>query len=131
MGEPIKVLLVDDEPDFTRPLAFWLKSKGYQPQEVTTGEQALKIIKESAPDIIFLDINMPGMDGLATLQKLREFNKDVPVVIVSAYVDDPRARQANDYGVAGMFYKGDDLAEGLTLLETVLRTHKKLKDRLT
>lgn len=131
MGEPIKVLLVDDEPDFTHPLAFWLKTKGYLPQEVTSGEIALEIIKNSPPDIIFLDINMPGMDGLATLKKIREFNKEIPVVIVSAYVDDPRAREANDFGVSGIFYKGDELNEGLALLETILRTHKKLKDRLS
>ena len=127
MGEAIKVLLVDDEPDFTQPMAFWLKSKGYEPIEVTSGEEALKLIKETPPDIIFLDINMPVMDGLATLKKIREFNKDIPVVIVSAYVDDPRGRESYSYGVAGVFYKGDDLSEGLILLETILRTHKQLK----
>jgi len=127
MGEAIRVLLVDDEPDFTQPMAFWLKSKGYEPIEVTSGEEALKLIKETPPDIVFLDINMPVMDGLATLKKIREFNKDIPVVIVSAYVDDPRGRESYSYGIAGVFYKGDDLSEGLTLLETILRTHKQLK----
>lgn len=125
----IKVMLVDDEPDFTQPMAFWLTSKGYAVVEVGDGKEALKKIKEEKPDIVFLDINMPVMDGITTLKEIRQFDKDIPVIFISAYVSDPRVQEASGFGISGVFYKGSDFNEGLTLLETVLRTHKHLKNK--
>jgi len=71
MGRLISVLLVDDEADYTQPMAFWLKSKGYDVFSVTNGKDALNFIKETPPDIVFLDINMPVMDGPTTLKEIR------------------------------------------------------------
>jgi CheY-like chemotaxis protein len=127
MDKEIKVLLVDDESDFTEPMAFWLQSKGYSVTVASDGESAIKLVQENSPDIMFLDINMPFMSGAETLKRIREFNKELPVIIISAYLDDKRAKEADSYGVSGVFYKGSDFSEGLTLLEAVLRTHKKLK----
>jgi len=127
MEKEIKVLLVDDEPDFRQPMGFWLKSKGYLVVTADNGEEGLKKVQEEAPDIVFLDINMPVMDGLSCLKKLRETNKEIPVIIISAYIDDPRAKEAIGIGISGVFYKGNDFSEGLNLLETILRTHRKLK----
>ncbi len=129
MGRLISVLLVDDEADYTQPMAFWLKSKGYDVFSVTNGKDALNFIKETPPDIVFLDINMPVMDGPTTLKEIRQFNSDIPVIIISAYVDDPRAKGITAYGISGVFYKGSDFNEGLTLIEAVLRTHKNLKNK--
>jgi len=127
MEKQIKVLLVDDEADFTTPMSFWFKSKGYTVSVAPNGEEAIKMIKESPPDIVFLDLNMPVMDGVATLKKIREFDKIIPIIIISAYVDDRRASEAMQYGVSGMFYKGKDFDEGLSLLEATLKAHKQLK----
>ena len=127
MENEIKVLLVDDEEDFRKLLAFWLKSRGYSVITASNGEEALKLAREQSPDLIFMDLNMPVMDGADALKRLREFNKEVPVIIISAYVDDRKAKEAMDLGIAGVFYKGKDFQEGLTLLEAALRTHKKLK----
>ncbi len=127
MDEKIKVLLIDDEIDFTQPMSFWLESKNYATMSASSGEAALKLMQDYNPDIIFLDLNMPGMDGVQTLRKIREVNNDVPVIFISAYVDDRRIREANPYGVSGVFYKGKDFTEGLSLLESALKTHKKLK----
>ena len=129
MGRLISVLLVDDEADYTQPMAFWLKSKGYDVFSVTNGKDALNFIKETPPDIVFLDINMPVMDGPTTLKEIRGFNSDIPVIIISAYVDDPRAKGITAYGISGVFYKGSDFNEGLTLIEAVSRTHKNLKNK--
>jgi CheY-like chemotaxis protein len=123
----IKILLVDDEADFIQAMSYWFKSKGYSVLSAGNGQEALKLIKESPPDIVFLDINMPVMDGYQTLKCIREFNQDLPVIIISAYVDDQRARDTVRYGVSGIFYKGKDFAEGLSLLESALRAHKRLK----
>jgi CheY-like chemotaxis protein len=127
MENEIKVLLVDDEEDFRKLLAFWLKSKGYSVITASNGEEAISLAKSESPAIIFMDLNMPVMDGSDALKKLREFNKDVPVIIISAYVDDRKAKQAMELGISGVFYKGKDFQEGLSLLEAALRTHRQLK----
>jgi len=124
----IKVLMVDDEVDFTQTMAFWLKSRGYLTETASDGKRAIRMIKENIPDIVFLDLNMPVMDGVGTLKRIRKFNKDLPVIIISAYVEDQeKMKKVNAYGISGVFYKEKDFTEGLSLLETALRTHKKLK----
>jgi len=123
----IKVLVVDDEADFRRLMTLWLNSKDYSVIAVSDGESAIKLIKENTPDIVFLDLKMPVMNGVETLKRIREFNKDLPVIIISAHVDDPKAKEAMSYGISGIFYKGKDFEDGLFLLESALRTHKKLK----
>jgi len=122
-----KVLLIDDETDFTQSMSFWLKSKGYTVFSANSGQGGIDTIKKENPDIVFMDLNMPVMDGAETLKRIREFNKDLPVVMISAYVDDKRIIQARTYGFSGVFYKGKDFEEGLVLLEAALRTHKNLK----
>jgi CheY-like chemotaxis protein len=119
--------LVDDEADFRELMNFWLKSKGYTVIVAQEGETAVKLAEQENPDIIFLDLNMPVMDGVEALRRIREFNKEVPVIIISAYVDDKKAKETMQYGISGVFYKGKDFQEGLSLLEAALRTHKQLK----
>jgi len=123
----IKVLVADDEADFRGLMSFWLKSKGYTVVTACNGEDALKQVAGEKPDIVFMDLDMPVKDGVATLKALREAKSDVPVIIISAFVDDRRAKEVRQYGISGVFFKGKDFQEGLSLLEAALRTHKQLK----
>jgi len=127
MNEPIKILMVDDEDDFRQPMAFWFKTKGYNTLAAENGEKALEIINEDKPDIVFLDLNMPVMDGFETLKRIRKMDKHLPVIIISAYADPQKIKEMQPYEISGVFYKGSDFEEGLSLIESVLRTHKKLK----
>lgn len=127
MEKEIKVLVVDDEADFAQPMAFWLKSKGYSVLAASSGEAGIKLIKENNPDIVFLDLTMPVMDGAETLKRVREFNKDLPIIIISAHVDDPRMAGIRPYVISGVFYKGKEFSELAPLLEVALKTHKKLQ----
>ena len=122
-----RVLVVDDEYDFRQLMVVWLQSKGFNVTPLPDGNIAMKFIKETPPDIVFMDLNMPVMDGVETLKRIRDFNKDVPVIIISAYLDRLRLTEVKPYNVSGVFYKGEDFEKGLVLLETTLRTHKKLK----
>ncbi|MCU0651140.1 MAG: response regulator, partial [Candidatus Omnitrophica bacterium] len=119
----IKALIVDDEMDFRQLMSFWMKSKGYDVVEASNGKEAVELAGKERPDIIFMDINMPVMDGTEALKKIRETNKNVPVIIISAYVEDKRAKEAMSLGISGVFYKGKDFQEGLALLEAALHTH--------
>lgn len=123
----IKVLLVDDQDDFKQLMKFWLESKNYLVITAANGKEGVEQVKENAPDIVFLDLHMPVMGGLETLKNIRDFNKDVPVIIISAYVHDTQAQEALSYGVSGVFYKGKNFEDALSLLESALRTHRKLK----
>ena len=127
MDRKINVLVTDDEEDFRKLMSVWLESKGYAVAAVPDGQSAIKRIQDEPPDILFLDLNMPVMDGVETLKKIREFNADLPIIIISAYVDRIRLSGVKDYKISGVFYKGEDFEKGLTLLEATLRTHKKLK----
>ncbi|MBM3255209.1 MAG: response regulator [Candidatus Omnitrophica bacterium] len=128
MDKKISVLLVDDEIDFTQPMSFWLQSKGYSVIVASDGRKAVEIVKKDSPDVVFMDLNMPGGDGVSAVKDIRAFDKEIPVIIISAYLDNERVREVGPYGISGVFYKGADFKEGLALLESALRTHKKLRD---
>ena len=127
MSKKLRVLLVDDEDDFRQLMEFWLESRGYQAIPAQNGMEALSMIGEKTPDIVLLDIRMPVLDGIETLKRIRKNDKTLPVILISAYVNDPKAKDVLSYGVSGIFYKGKNFEEVLPLLESALRTHKKLK----
>ncbi len=127
MDKEIKVLVADDEGDFRQLMTFWLQSKGYSVLTAADGNEAVGVVREQRPDIVFLDLNMPVMDGPEALKKIREINKDLPVIVISAYIESPIMREIEPFGISGVFYKGGDFKDGLSLLEAALRTHKKLK----
>jgi DNA-binding response OmpR family regulator/DNA-binding CsgD family transcriptional regulator len=81
-----RILIVDDEPDNLALLATWLREEGYRVFAAESGERALANLTTSAPDIVLLDVMMPGIDGLETCRQLKahaEFG-DVPVLFLSA-----------------------------------------------
>ena len=121
MNKDITILLVDDEPDFSRPMAFWFQSKGYKTLEAADGTTAVSLVKEKNPDVVFLDLNLPDMDGMAILKEMRTFNKGIPVIVISAHVDRLKVKEVEAYGISGVFYKGDNFDKGLFLLESVLK----------
>jgi two-component system nitrogen regulation response regulator NtrX len=78
------VLIVDDEPNIRRMVGALLTSEGYEVRDAADGSAALARTAESAPDVVLLDLMMPGeLDGLATLGRLREVAPDVPVIMMS------------------------------------------------
>jgi len=123
----INVMIVDDEPDFRELMTFWLQAKGYSVIPAEGGEVAVQLAKDKKADIIFMDLRMPRVDGVEAIKRIRGFDKDIPIIIISAHLDNEKAKQASDYGISGIFYKGEDFKQGLSLLEAALRTHKGLK----
>lgn len=127
-NKPIRILLVDDETDFTEPIAFWLKSRGYEVATVPNGREAVERIKKDPPDIAFLDINMPIMDGLEALENIRKFNKQLPIIMVTAaYSNEEKITRAKSLGVSGFFAKNYTFDQLVQMIQVTLRTHKNLQ----
>lgn len=129
MAQAIRVFLVDDELDFIEPVAYWLRSKGYDATTISSGERAVQEIKKNPPNIIFLDINMPGMNGIETLEAVRKFNKTLPIIMVTVVLDHQKFEKAKELGSSGFFPKKGSLEELQNLLEVTIRTHGSLKRR--
>ena len=80
-----KILVVDDEEDIRFLYKEELEDLGYQVTVAATAEEAMEKILANNPDIITLDIKMPGMDGIEFMRKLKEERKDIPVILCSAF----------------------------------------------
>ena len=77
-----RVLIVDDEPQIRRVMRTALTSHGYEPFEARTGEEALDVLREYDPDVVLLDLNMPGIGGMATCRQLRAAS-EVAIIVLS------------------------------------------------
>jgi CheY-like chemotaxis protein len=80
-----KILVVDDEEHIRLLLKEELQDRGYSVITATSGEEALELVRTEHPDLVTLDIKMPGESGLITLRKIREINYDLPVILCTAY----------------------------------------------
>jgi two-component system KDP operon response regulator KdpE len=77
-----RVLIVDDEPQIRRVMRTALSANHYEPYEARTGEEALEVLREFNPDVVLLDMNMPGMGGMAACRELRAVS-DVAIIVLS------------------------------------------------
>ena len=77
------ILWADDEIDLLKPHILFLNEKGYQVKTVTNGADAIDLIKSNYFDLVFLDENMPGLTGLETLVEIKNFNSEIPVVLIT------------------------------------------------
>jgi two-component system, NtrC family, nitrogen regulation response regulator NtrX len=77
------VLIVDDEPNIRRMLGSLLRSEGYRVREAESGEAAVAELRAAEPDVVLMDLYMPGGNGLDTLPRLREVSAELPVVMMS------------------------------------------------
>ncbi len=130
MGKPdkqIRILLVDNQRDFVETISLWMKSKGHSVFVCRSGEEALRTIKSEPFDMVFLGVQMPQMNGIETLKKLRQINKNIPVILVTAYPENPIIAEANAYNISGLFPKEESFEKLTGVIEVALRMHKGLK----
>ncbi len=117
-----KILIADDHPVFRQGLKQTLlsASENYLVEEASNGQEVLNKIYKYDYDAIFLDISMPGRNGLEILQELKRVRPDVPVLILSMYSEDQYAVRAMKAGASGYLTKDGDSEEFINALQKVL-----------
>lgn len=115
-----RIMVVDDDSSVRRMLSQYLKSEGYDVLEAESGEQALSYARDSASDLILLDIEMPGIDGLETLRRLRREAPDSVVVMVSGINDEQRAVRSLEEGARDYIRKPFELQHLRAILQQQL-----------
>lgn len=99
------VLLVDDNADFRLVFQRKFADLGYQVLTVGDGVRGLQVVMEQPVDVILLDWNLPHRNGLETLRLIRSMNTEVPVVIITALIDDTAIEDAHRLGISDILYK--------------------------
>ena len=104
-----RILVVDDEESIRLLFKEELEEEGYKVELAEGGEEALKKLRTSKPDLITLDLKMPDMGGLEVLERIREENKDLPIIICTAYGD--YKRDLTSWASDAYVVKSSDLTE--------------------
>ncbi|MBE9561626.1 MAG: response regulator, partial [Proteobacteria bacterium] len=86
MNEEPLILIVDDNPQNLQVLGSILKEHGYKPAAAQSGDKAIEFVQKKSPDLILLDIMMPGIDGIEVCRrfKAKESTKDIPIIFITA-----------------------------------------------
>ena len=116
-----RVLIVDDEPNIRSSLSTTFRLDGYEVQTADDGEQALRAVEREAPDLLLLDLQMPRLDGLATLRELRRRGFDVPVVFLTAHGTIEKAVRAVRLGAWDFLEKPPHAEKLLVVARNALR----------
>ncbi len=123
-----KVLIVEDDRSLRDGLALNLKASGYQVLTAGDGTEGLRRAFDDAPDLVVLDIMLPGLSGLEILRELREHQVEVPVLILSARDQLPQKLEGFGLGADDYVTKPFDLGELLARIDAALR-RRRLKQR--
>ena len=121
------ILVVDDEPQLRRAMRATLADLGYTVLEARTGEDALTLIRQSPPDLILLDLNMPGIGGLETCRAVRE-TSDIPIIILSVRNTERDKVQALDAGADDYVTKPFGIQELLARIRATMRRSPAASD---
>lgn len=120
-----KILIADDERTICEAFSRLVEMEGHEAIIASNGKHALKIIREQQPDAVFMDVQMPGMDGLETLGQLQQEDIQVPVVIMTAYGTMETAMEAVQKGAFDYLGKPVELGKARQLLQQMLATAKQ------
>jgi two-component system KDP operon response regulator KdpE len=117
---PYRVLVVDDEPHLVRAVRMYLELQGYTVFGANSGEEALEAVREKLPDLVVLDVMMPGLDGFETLEELRRFSQ-APVIMLTARGEEDQKVQGLRLGADDYVTKPFSQRELLARVQAVLR----------
>jgi DNA-binding NtrC family response regulator len=115
------ILVVDDEIEACDALKTFLTAKGYTVHTAHDGDTAVKMVKELRPDVVLLDVIMPGMWGVDALKEIHKFDSLINVIMITAIADEEEAKKAMKAGALDYMTKPVDLKKLLGLLTKIIR----------
>jgi DNA-binding NtrC family response regulator len=119
------ILIVDDKKDFCSVLSDSLSQDRYRVVTAFNGKMALQLAKKEKPDLILLDIKMPGMDGIEVLKKIKKMREEIAVIMFTAFGTLETAREAMKLGAYDYVTKPVDLFLLKSLVKEVLGEESK------
>ena len=123
--ENTKILLVDDEAEFVETLAERIQIRGFDVRYALNGEEALATFNHSLPDVMVLDLKMPGMDGMEVLRWVKKNHPDVQVLILTGHGSEQDEKEARRIGAFDYLQKPIDID---TLIKNIGRACKNRID---
>jgi len=122
----VKILLVDDEEEFVHTLAERLETRGLKPAVAYDGEQALARVKVDEPEIMVLDLRMPGMHGMEVLRNVKRDHPDVQVIILTGHGSEADRELSDKLGAFAYLQKPVNLNR---LVDVMKAAYRKLKGK--
>jgi two-component system response regulator (stage 0 sporulation protein F) len=119
-SENKKVLIVDDQYGIRVLLYEVFGKEGYQTFQASNGKSALEIVREQSPDLVLLDMKIPGMDGLEILKHIKKMDPSIKVIMMTAYGELDMIKEATDLGALTHFTKPFDIDELRSAVNTQL-----------
>ncbi len=120
MKEKAHILVVDDSISMCRSMALVLKEHGYAVSTAVDGLEAIDRVKEKPFDIIFMDVKMPGMDGVETYKNIKQIRPDAVVIMMTAYSVDGLVEEALQEGAYGVLYKPLEMEKVLLIVGEIM-----------
>ena len=117
-----RILVIDDNRDVVDILVTFLRGEGYGMLGALTSDEGLKLVSVSRPDLVLLDILMPGMNGIEVLKRIRSITPTTKVIMVTGNADLPLAREALELGAVAYVDKPFDLAYLKRVVAMALRS---------
>jgi len=126
----LKVLSIEDDVNFIDLINNRIESWGYESILAYTGKEGIEAVKSKSPDMIILDYMMPEMDGVTTLKEIRKINKDIPVIMFTAYPDVKVIKGTEKLGVTAFIPKLSAYSNVLVSLKSAINMiEKKLEGK--
>jgi DNA-binding NtrC family response regulator len=113
------VLIVDDHPQVGDAVAEMLRVMGHTAQHFSSAAMALEWLERNLPDVAFLDLAMPGCNGVDLLIEIRDMGHKFPILIITGYPESALAREAMEFGAARIVTKPISMNDLLDLVETL------------
>jgi two-component system NtrC family response regulator len=124
------ILVVDDEPNYLIVLSELLKEEGFEVLTAQRGEEGLKIVADTDLDLVITDMRMPGMDGLELLKEVKSYNKDLPVIMITAFGEVEKAVVAMKAGAYNYLVKPFNNEELLVNIRKAIEHYSLLRENL-
>jgi len=123
----MKILLVDDEKEFVETLSERMEMRDLASDIALNGEEALQMVADDAPDVMVLDLKMPGLDGMEVLRKVKKAYPDVQVIMLTGHGSEKDEEEARRLGAFEYLQKPTGVDK---IVQTIKRAFKKFDDSM-